>query len=89
MQPMLYYLIKFQKHNILKRKNSILKTSFSILAVFKSVIKWTDRLCKAIKLSMQHCGQILKDSFETYKTFPRFIITEFERKVDVQNHELW
>ena len=27
------------------------------------------------------------DSFETYKTFPRCKVTEFERKVDVQNHE--
>ena len=32
-------------------------------------------------------GQILLDLFETYKTFPRFIITEFECIVDVQNHE--
>ena len=38
---------------------------------------------------MQCCGQILKDSFETYKTFPRWIITEFECKVDVQNRPLW
>ena len=36
---------------------------------------------------MQCCGQILLYSFETYKTFPRCIITEFERKVDVLNHE--
>ena len=28
-----------------------------------------------------------KDSFETYETFLRRIFTEFERKVDVQNHE--
>jgi len=34
---------------------------------------------------MQYCGQIL--SFETYKTYPRCIITEFECKVNVQNHE--
>ena len=40
-----------------------------------------------VKLSMQYCGQIFYDSFETYKTFPWYIITEFERKVDVQNHE--
>ena len=33
---------------------------------------------------MQCCGQILLYSFET---FPRCIITEFERKVDVLNHE--
>ena len=36
---------------------------------------------------MEYCGQIFKDSFETYKTFLRRIFTEFERKVDVQNHE--
>ena len=29
-----------------------------------------------------------KDSFETYKTFPWCIITEFECKVDVGNHKL-
>ena len=53
------------------------------------LIQGTDRLCKVIKLSMQCCGQILKDSFETYKTFPRCINidTEFECKDDVQNHE--
>ena len=53
------------------------------------MFKGTDRLCKVDKLSMQCCGQILWDSFETYKTFPRYIITEFECKVDVQNHEFW
>ena len=49
--------------------------------------KGTDRLCKVVELSMQCCGHILSDSFETYKTLPRCIITEFERKVDVQNPE--
>ena len=39
-----------------------------------------------VELSMQHCGQILSDSFETFKTFKRSINIEFERKVDVQNH---
>ena len=29
-----------------------------------------------------------KDSFETYKTFPWCIITEFECKLDVGNHKL-
>ena len=32
----------------------------------KFVFIETDRLCKVVKLSMQCCGQILKDSFETY-----------------------
>ena len=36
---------------------------------------------------MQCCGKILQDSFETYKTFPRCIIAEFEHKADVQNYE--
>ena len=36
---------------------------------------------------MQCCGQILQDSFETYKTFPRCINAEFEHKADVQNYE--
>ena len=40
-----------------------------------------------VELSMQYCGQILKDSFETYKTFPRCMITEFKCIVDVQIHE--
>ena len=53
----------------------------------KKFVKGTDRLCKVIKLSMQCCGQILWDSFETYETFPRCIISEFECIVDVQNHE--
>ena len=50
-------------------------------------IKGTDRLCKVVKLSMQCCGQILQGSFETYKTFPQCIISEFEYIVDAQNHE--
>ena len=36
---------------------------------------------------MQCCEQILKRLFETYKTFTRCIITEFECLVNVQNHE--
>ena len=32
------------------------------------IFKGSDRLCKVVELSMQYCGQILKDSFETYKT---------------------
>ncbi len=43
----------------------------------------TDRLC----MSMQCCGQTLYDSFETYETFPRCIITGFECIVDAKNHE--
>ena len=39
-----------------------------------------------VELSMQYCGQILQDSFETYKPFLWCIITEFDRKVDYQNH---
>ena len=31
----------------------------------ESPLKGTDRLCKEVKLSMQCCGQILQDSFET------------------------
>ena len=34
---------------------------------------------------MQFCGQILKDSSETFKTIKRSVNSEFERKVDVQN----
>ena len=52
-----------------------------------AALKVTDRLCKVVKLSMQCCGQILLDSFKTYKTCPRCIITEFECIVNIQNHE--
>ena len=38
-----------------------------------------------VELRMQYCGQVHQDSFETYKTFLRCIITEFVRKVDFQN----
>ena len=40
-----------------------------------------------IEHSIQDCGQILLDSFETYKTNLQRIFTEFDRKVDFQNHE--
>ena len=33
---------------------------------------------------MQFCGQILQDSFETYKTVQRSVNPEFGRKVDVK-----
>ncbi len=51
------------------------------------IFKGSDRLCKLVELSMLCCGQILKDSFKTYKSFPRSIITEFKSIFDVQNHE--
>ena len=40
-------------------------------------------LCKVVKLSMQCCGKLLLDSFETYKTFLRPVNLEFEHKFDV------
>jgi len=43
-------------------------------------VKGSDRQCMVVELSMQYFW----DSFET---FPRCIITEFECKVDVKNHE--
>ena len=49
-------------------------------------LKGSDRLCMVVELSMQSCGQILWDSFETNKTILRRIFTEFDRKVDCQNH---
>ena len=49
------------------------------------IFKGSDRLCKVVELSMQYCGQILKDLFETYKTILRRVFTEFDRKVDFQN----
>ena len=50
-------------------------------------LKGSDRQCMVVELKMQYCGKTFQKSFETYKTFPRCIITEFERKVDVQNHQ--
>ena len=29
-------------------------------------VKGSDRLCKVVELSMQFCGKLLSDSFETY-----------------------
>ena len=49
-------------------------------------IKGNDRECIKVELSMQYCRKNFSDSSETYKTFPRYLITEFESKVDVQNH---
>ena len=51
------------------------------------LLKGSDRQCMVVERSMQYCRKDLQDSFETYKTFPRCIITEFEWKVDFQNHE--
>ena len=48
--------------------------------------KGSDWLCKVVELSMQYCGQIFEGSFETYKTILRRIFTEFDHKVDFQNH---
>ena len=48
------------------------------LDLFLESIQGTVRQCKVVKLSMQCCGQIPKDLFEAYKTFPRCIITELE-----------
>ena len=30
------------------------------------MLKGSDRLCKVVELSMQCCGKLLSDSFETY-----------------------
>ena len=30
------------------------------------MVKGSDRLCKVVELSMQCCGKLLSDSFETY-----------------------
>ena len=51
----------------------------------EGIVKGTDRLYKVVQLSKQCCGQILQDSFEIYKTFPRCIIIKFEWIVDVQS----
>ena len=50
-------------------------------------VKGSDRQCMVVELSMQYCKKSFLKSFDTQKTFPRCMITEFERKVDVQNHQ--
>ena len=47
-------------------------------------LKESDRLCKVVELSMQCCGKLISDLFETYSTFYRSVNPEFERKVNVQ-----
>ena len=42
-----------------------------------------------VELSMQYCGQILQDSFETNKTILKCIFSKFDRKVDFQNNLFW
>ena len=76
--------IRFQMYS---KNNTFISIRRNKNLLFCSFFKGTDRLCKVGKLSMQCCGQILQDSFEIYKIFPRCIITEFECIVDVQNHE--
>ena len=39
--------------------------------------------------SVQYCGHIFQESFETYGTFLQCKITAFECKVEVQIHEFW
>ena len=62
---------------------------YKYLMAFKKLlqIKGSDRQFLVVELSMYCCEQHFQDSLETCKTFPQWIITEFERKVDVQNHE--
>ena len=54
--------------------------------VYNNRFKGSDRLCMVVELSMQYCGQILKNLLMTYKTILRRIFTEFDRKVEFQNH---
>ena len=57
----------------------------SAIRFWDSFVKGSDRLCKVVALSMQCCGKLLSDSFETYETFLRSVNPEFERKFDGQN----
>ena len=41
---------------------------------------------KVVELILHYCGQILYDSFETYKTILRRIFTELDGKVDFRSH---
>ena len=40
-----------------------------------------------VELRLQYSRQIFSDLFETYKTFERSIITDFDDKVYVQNYQ--
>ena len=50
------------------------------------IFKGSDWLCMVFELSMHYYGQILHASFEIHKTILRRIFTEFDRKVDFENH---
>ncbi len=41
-------------------------SEYTIVAEYINVLKGSDRLCKVVELSMQCCGKLLSDSFETY-----------------------
>ena len=41
-------------------------SKYMIAVSICSLLKGSDRLCKVVELSMQCCGKLLSDSFETY-----------------------
>ena len=47
------------KYKFSSQKNDVIFHNFD-------QIKGSDRLCKVVELSMQFCGKLLSDSFETY-----------------------
>ena len=54
---------------IKNRKPIVTNNRFYKNIKFKKIyicIKGSDRLCKVVELSMQWCGILLSDSFETY-----------------------
>ena len=73
-QPLLFSYLKqsgsqkashYSKIVFLHRSLLRLKLGFGIIFSFKG----SNRLCKVVELSMQCCGKLLSDSFETYETF--------------------
>ena len=60
---------------------------FKAKCILANKIKGSNRQCMVVDQSMQYCRTSFGDLFMSYKTFPRCIITEYDCKVDVQNHE--
>jgi len=64
---LLIFLIEFSflKHFLLTGNNTLDFTNRT--KILENIpVKGSDRLCKVVELSMQCCGKLLSNSFETY-----------------------
>ena len=55
-------IIRYNKNIFVNKFSSLIKYD----KLCTSSVKGSDRLCKVVELSMQYCGKLLSDSFETY-----------------------